>query len=274
MTYKKAEDKLGRLCSPPPLSCFISYHFESCGSHKPQVQFWGLRHGVKEKKQSLLLGCSTSQSFSALWNSEGSLDLAKTIVVLESTSWYCLLLKLSAGMHTVPKFTSVIAQVLWLRKLQKNWIEFPCPLRQKTSHLFTVGSPVTSRHTYWLLLLWKETSLPLPGDLLCCQDVNQSQGTLAYLLLVMTLYISQLHSLDTAPPLPQKKPKPKKPKKTTKNLVSFMVFTLWMLPVQWEAQHTKKVCQAYRKRKMLFRRSTKLNFFFFDKYIKKGGGIP
>ena len=37
----------------------------------------------------------------------------------------------------MPKFTFVSAQVLWLWKLQKDWIGFPCPLRQKKSYLFT-----------------------------------------------------------------------------------------------------------------------------------------
>lgn len=37
----------------------------------------------------------------------------------------------------MPKFTFVNAQALWLWKLQKDWIEFPCPLRQKMSHPFT-----------------------------------------------------------------------------------------------------------------------------------------
>lgn len=79
---------------------------------------------------------------------------------------------------------------------------------QKKSHPFTVGSLVTSHHTSWLQLLWKETSLPLVGDLLHCQDLSQShhQSTLADLLLVMTHCILQLHSLG--PTLPPKNPKP------------------------------------------------------------------
>lgn len=208
---KKAEDKLCRLCSPPPLSCLISYHFESCGSHKPQVQLW---HGVQLEawgegentispsglQHMLIILCSLEV--------RGVMDLSRTIVVLGSSSWCCLLLRLFAGIHTVPKFASGTAYMLCLRKLQKNWIELPCPLRQKNSHPFTVGSPVTSHRTYWLQLLWKETSLPLLGDLLCCQDLSQShhQGTLVYLLLVMTLHILQLHSLEPLPLPPKKTP--------------------------------------------------------------------
>lgn len=37
----------------------------------------------------------------------------------------------------MPKVTFVSAQALWLWKLQKDRIEFPCPLRQKKSHPFT-----------------------------------------------------------------------------------------------------------------------------------------
>lgn len=68
-------------------------------------------------------------------------------------------------------------------------------------------------------------------------DLSQShhQGTLAHLLLVMTPHILQLHSLRPAPHFPQKTQTP---------LMSFVVFTLWMLPFQWKAQHADKICQA------------------------------
>lgn len=187
-------------------------------------------------------------------------------VVLGSVPWYCLLSKLFAGLtHGVhqgctlrPNTPSWVSRCCGCASCRSTGLSFPVLWDRKCPSC-SLGSPVTPHHIHWhVFSRCESSSLPALGDLLCYQDSSQShhQGTLAYLLSVMTPHVFQLHCL--APPIRNSNP-------------------LWCLAFEclqsMGSTALREGLPGIQKMEKCFSGKYKMQLLL-DKYINKEGEIP